>query len=69
VLSSSQQAGIHHLGSLPFAFMTELLQVLLVLQRSKGQKKTFSPESSVVDRLAGSVLSESYTCVEGNIRE
>jgi len=54
-------------GSLPFAFMTEL-QVSLVLQKSKGQK-TFSPESSVVDRVAGSVLSESYTCGEGNIRE
>ena len=54
-------------GRLPFAFMTEL-QVSLVLQKPKGQK-IFSPEASVVDRVAGSVLSESYTCGEGNIRE
>jgi hypothetical protein len=54
-------------GRLPFSFMTEL-QVSLVLQKPKGQK-IFSPEASVVDRVAGSVLSESYTCGEGNIRE
>ena len=52
---------------LPFAFVTEL-QVSLVLQKSKGSK-IFSPESSVVDRVAGSVLSESYSCGGGSITE
>jgi hypothetical protein len=54
-------------GRLPFSFMTEL-QVSLVLQKAKGQK-TFSPEASVVDRVAGSVLSESYTCGGGHVTE
>eukprot|EP00802_Teleaulax_amphioxeia_P001956 Tamp_01958.p1 GENE.Tamp_01958~~Tamp_01958.p1 ORF type:complete len:1448 (+),score=382.62 Tamp_01958:367-4344(+) len=65
-------------GRLPFAFMTEL-QVSLVLQPSGGDRpENFSPEdpaagspgaASVVDRVAGSVLSESYTCGGGSVTE
>ena len=65
-------------GRLPFAFMTEL-QVSLVLQPSGGDRpENFSPEdpaagspgaASVVDRVAGSVLSESYKCGGGSVTE
>jgi GTPase SAR1 family protein len=53
-------------GRLPFAFMSEL-QVALV-PKSK-QNETFSPEASVIDRVAGSVLSACYKCGGGKIRE
>ena len=53
-------------GRLPFSFMSEL-QVSLALPGSKDQH--FAAEASVVDRVAGSVLSEPYQSGEAKIKE
>ena len=53
-------------GRLPFSFMSEL-QVSLALPGSKDQH--YAAEASVVDRVAGSVLSESYRCEEARVKE
>jgi hypothetical protein len=63
-------------GRLPYAFMTELqvsLSTSLVLQDldnfSPEASPAGSPEASVVDRVAGSVLSEPYKCGDGSVTE
>ena len=53
-------------GRLPFSFMSEL-QVSLALPGSKDQH--YAAEASVVDRVAGSVLSSSYKCGGGDVTE
>ena len=61
-------------GRLPFAFILSC-RCSLVLQKS-GDQDNFSPEASagspeasVVNRVAGSVLSESYACGDGSVTE
>ena len=55
-------------GRLPFGFMNEL-QVSISAQADQDEEQHFAPDSAVVDRVSGSVLSEAYTCGEGQVRE
>jgi len=57
-------------GRLPFGFMSEL-QVRLAQSECVHQDKElhFAPESSVVERVSGSVLFVAYTCGGGTVRE
>jgi hypothetical protein len=59
-------------GRLPFSFMSKL-QVSLTLKPSKDAKhldaKHYAPEAAIVDRVAGSVMSDTYTCGGGNVTE
>ena len=56
--------------SLPFGFFNEL-QVRLSTSDSVDTDAGlhFAPDAAVVDRIAGSVLSEAYACGEGTVRE
>jgi len=58
------------MGRLPFNFITDL-QVSLSQSDLEAEEKYqhYSSEASVVDRLGGSVLSITYKCGGGNIRE
>jgi len=59
-------------GRLPFSFMSEL-QVSMPLENSRSWKhfapETFSVLDSVVDRVAGSVLLQTYKCGRGTVTE
>jgi small ubiquitin-related modifier len=54
-------------GRLPFSFMSKL-QVSLALKPSKDAKH-YAPEAAIVDRVSGSVMSDTYTCGGGNVTE
>jgi len=54
-------------GRLPFPFMSEL-QVSMALEKSRARKRA-SVLDSVVDRVAGSVLQETYFCGGGTVTE
>jgi len=56
-------------GRLPFGFMSELQVRLAERQKSGDKKQHFAPEATVVDRIAGSVLSAAYTCGGGKTKE
>jgi Leucine-rich repeat (LRR) protein/GTPase SAR1 family protein len=58
-------------GRLPYGFMTELQVSLASMTHTESVDKelTSAPETAVVDRICGTVLSEAYTCGEGDIRE
>ncbi len=55
-------------GRLPFGFMSEL-QVSLAQAESVQEGRHYAPETAVVDRLCGSVLSAAYKCGGGRVRE
>jgi len=54
-------------GRLPATFMSEL-QVSMALENSRARKRA-SVLDSVVDRVAGSVLQETYSCGGGTVTE
>jgi hypothetical protein len=58
-------------GRLVSGFMSELQVSLesLTHTESVDEELTSAPESTVVDHICGTVLSESYTCGGGAIRE
>ena len=58
-------------GSVPFGFMSELQVLLSALQHTvpADQGIYFAPETAVIDRTCGSVLSDAYKCAGGVVTE
>jgi hypothetical protein len=56
-------------GRLPFACMSELQVSLTQQVESVQEGRYYAPETAVVNRLCGSVLSAAYKCGGGRVRE